>query len=70
MSDDYSADQTFNIGDRVELHPGCDLWMRGAKFGTIHAASVVIRDAWVVRMDHPAVKNLRTFKSDRLRRVR
>lgn len=22
-------------GDRVELHPGCDLWMRGARFGEV-----------------------------------
>jgi len=25
----------FKVGDRVELHPACDLWMRGARFGTI-----------------------------------
>lgn len=22
-------------GSRVELHPGCDLWARGARFGTV-----------------------------------
>ena len=26
---------TYNIGSRVELHPGMDLWMRGARFGTV-----------------------------------
>ncbi len=28
----------FRVGDRVEIHPGCDLWMRGARFGTIPAS--------------------------------
>jgi len=23
------------VGDRIELHPGTDLWMRGARFGTV-----------------------------------
>lgn len=37
MSDtnDYTNNQTFQPGDRVELHPGCDLWMRGARYGTV-----------------------------------
>lgn len=25
----------FRVGDRVELHPATDLWMRGARFGTV-----------------------------------
>lgn len=25
----------FEVGDRVQLHPAMDLWMRGAKFGTV-----------------------------------
>lgn len=25
----------YDIGDRVELHPGSDLWMRGARYGTV-----------------------------------
>ena len=25
------------IGERVELHPGCDAWMRGDRFGVIVA---------------------------------
>ena len=28
---------TYTIGDRVELHPGTDLWMRGARFGEVIA---------------------------------
>jgi hypothetical protein len=23
------------IGDRIELHPGCDWWVRGARFGEV-----------------------------------
>ncbi len=26
---------TFKVGDRVQLHPATDLWMRGARYGTI-----------------------------------
>jgi hypothetical protein len=25
----------FKVNDRVELHPATDLWMRGARFGTV-----------------------------------
>lgn len=25
----------YSVGDRVELHPGMDLWMRGARFGVV-----------------------------------
>ena len=27
----------FKVGDRIELHPATDLWMRGARYGTIEA---------------------------------
>lgn len=25
----------FKVGDRVEMHPATDLWMRGARFGNV-----------------------------------
>ena len=25
----------FTVGQRVELHPRCDLWMRGARYGEV-----------------------------------
>jgi hypothetical protein len=25
------------VGDRVELHPATDLWMRGARYGTVES---------------------------------
>lgn len=46
-----------SVGDRVELSPRCDLWMRGAKFGEIQGIN---RDNGyaVIRIDHPQVKQL------------
>ena len=28
-------DYIFNPGDRVQLHPATDLWMRGARYGKV-----------------------------------
>ena len=28
-------------GDRVELHPACDLWMQGARFGKLVGTSLL-----------------------------
>lgn len=50
------------IGRRVELHPGCDLWMMGARFGTITA---IKGDMFTVRVG--GVLKLQRFLSDRLR---
>jgi hypothetical protein len=44
--------RTYGIGDRVELHPGTDLWMRGAKFGTVVGTSVTPQDRVHVELDH------------------
>jgi hypothetical protein len=30
----YTLDE-FRPGDRVELHPATDLWIRGARYGTV-----------------------------------
>lgn len=30
-----SHPRDFNHGDRVELHPANDWWMRGARYGTV-----------------------------------
>lgn len=50
------------IGARVELHPGCDLWMRGARFGEVVRVKGGI---FTVRVD--GVKKLQRFPADRLR---
>ena len=33
-----------SIGDRIELSPACDLWMRGARYGTIVGFSLTPKD--------------------------
>jgi hypothetical protein len=39
----------FKIGDRVELSPATDWWMRGARYGTV----AIIGRKWVtVQLDH------------------
>lgn len=30
-----TRERKMKTGDRVELHPATDLWMRGARFGTV-----------------------------------
>jgi hypothetical protein len=51
------------VGVRIELHPGCDLWMRGARFGTITGFGGSYA---TVRMDHPQVKKLQRIPIERL----
>ena len=55
------------IGDRVELHPGMDLWMRGARFGVVTkvipgkqvSRSGMYRPEQVnVRMDHAQIRKV------------
>jgi hypothetical protein len=41
----------YEIGDRVELHPGTDLWMRGARYGTVVGASLTPADRVHVTLD-------------------
>jgi hypothetical protein len=39
------------VGDRIELHPATDLWMRGARFGTIVGLSCTPDDRVRVKLD-------------------
>jgi len=41
----------YNVGDRVELHPGTDLWMRGARYGTVVGMSLTPNDRVKVEVD-------------------
>jgi hypothetical protein len=61
----------FCEGDRVELHPGCDLWMQGATKGVVHSRelSEVRPSRVVVKMDHPQVKRLQKFAPDLLKKI-
>ena len=50
-------------GTRVELSPACDLWARGAQFGTVTGIELDEhgREIVIVKMDHPQVKRLQRF---------
>ena len=38
MTDVHAANtDLIRVGDRVELHPATDAWMRGDRFGTVEA---------------------------------
>lgn len=45
---------------RVEIHPGYDLWMRGARTGVVvrEYKSKSGQNMVAVKMDHPQVKKL------------
>ena len=58
---------TFEVGDRVEIHPGCDLWMRGARFGTV--VGVVPTSMDRVRVEMDKVSGVRSGPSDRFRAI-
>jgi hypothetical protein len=58
------------VGRRVELHPGCDLWMRGAKFGTVvmvndQGGNIRLPTLLKIRMDHPKVLKLQVLPCGR-----
>lgn len=42
-------------GTRVEISPHFDLWMRGAKYGTVVK---IVSDEVHIKMDHPQVKRI------------
>lgn len=41
----------YETSDRVELHPGTDLWMRGARYGTVVGMSLTPNDRIKVELD-------------------
>lgn len=41
----------YTIGDRVELSPSCDLWMQGARYGSVVGSSTTLKDRVHVRLD-------------------
>lgn len=52
---------------RVEIHPGFDLWMRGARTGTVVREYISPKTGArmvAVKMDHPQVKRLFRCKSE------
>jgi hypothetical protein len=57
-------------GNRVEIGPHYDLWMRGARYGlvkrwrNIPTPNGEIRLQWQLLMDHPQVRGLVTVWAD------
>ena len=70
-TDAYGYDGTaIRVGDRVELHPALDLWMRGARYGTVTNLSLTPNDR--VRFTLDAFPNRQTpfaASADSLRKV-
>ena len=56
-----------HIGDSVQIHPGLDVWMRGARYGVVHR---IQGDMYAIRMHHPAIRRLVWTTKDRLQLIR
>ena len=41
----------YTTGDRIELHPGLDMWMRGARYGVVKSISLTPADRVRVELD-------------------
>lgn len=46
----------YEVGDRVEIHPCTDLWMKGARYGVVIGRSLTPEDRVRVQMDKTGVK--------------
>ncbi len=52
MTSAYGYDgRHYGVGDRVELHPATDLWMRGARYGVVKRLSRAPKDRVHVELD-------------------
>ena len=56
-----------NVGDRVELHPAHDLWMMGARYGTVVGFHATPDDRIIVILDK--AKGRRSGAADQFRRI-
>lgn len=66
----YFGTNIINIGSRIELAPHCDLWMRGAKYGTVTRITGTDDAARVhVRMDNPRVRKIQRLAPDQIGKV-
>ena len=61
------TNQQFAPGDRVELHPATDLWMRGARYATVKR---IWGNVAVIRLDNHNVKKLQRCPFELLRPVK
>ena len=58
----------YGVGDRVEIHPGTDLWMRGARYGTVVGRSLTPNDRVRVKLDRTGDK-VWSGPEDRFRKI-
>jgi hypothetical protein len=42
----------YQVGDRIEVHPSTDLWMRGARYGVVTGTSLTEDDRVRVELDN------------------
>ncbi len=42
----------YTVGDRIEIHPATDMWMRGARYGVVRSVSLTPDDRVKVEMDN------------------
>ena len=41
----------YDVGDRIEISPATDLWMRGARYGVVVGKSITEMDRVRVKLD-------------------
>lgn len=58
----------YTIGDRIEVHPGTDLWMRGARYGVVVGLSLTPQDRVRVKLDKTG-ERLWSGPAERFRRI-
>ena len=58
----------YTVGDRIEIHPGTDLWMRGARYGEVVGVSLTPVDRVRVRLDK-LPKRVFSGPEDRFRKI-
>lgn len=58
-----------HIGDRIELHPGLDLWMQGARFGVIRTLSPGTGTVPLVTVQLDRKRRPIAVHADRVRKV-
>lgn len=58
----------YTLGDRIEIHPGTDLWMQGARYGDVVGCSSTPNDRVKVNLDRTG-KRLWSGPENRFRKL-
>ena len=59
---------SYSIGARVEIHPGTDLWMQGARYGVVVGLAPTPNDRVRVKLDRTGEK-IWSGPADRFRAI-